>query len=314
MVHGATDARLFRRHQPFTGRPRSLWPLWIAATRRDLEWLLDWTPAHFPRDSYGLSYLTARTSTNIPTRGRVPIPTGARSLYNYGRNEVQNFLISNALFWLDKFTTLTGCAWMRSPPCCIWTIRARRASGYRTATAGAKNLDAIDFLKRMNEVAYFAIPRVLDHRGGVHGVAERVAPDVSRRAGVQHLKWNMGWMNDTLHYFSKDPVFRRYEHNKLTFSLLYASAKISCCLFLPRLKWSTKEFPACNKMPGDMWQQFANLRLAARLPIRASWEEAAVHGAGVRAAARVERSREPGLASAGNNEFASRACSNWSAT
>jgi len=120
--------------------------------------LLDWTPAHFPRDSYGLIILTARTSTNIPTAAGYPSRLG-HALYNYGRNEVQNFLISNALFWLDKYH-IDGLRVDAVASCCIWTIRAKRRVDTEPLRR-ARESGCHRFLKRMNEVAYLRFPGVL---------------------------------------------------------------------------------------------------------------------------------------------------------
>src|SRR5947207_1966266 len=185
-------------------------------------------------------------------------PEWGTLVYNYGRNEVQNYLISNALFWLDKYH-IDGLR-VDAVASMLYLDYSRKPGEWiPNQFGGRENLHAIDFIKRMNEVAHGKFPGVLT-------IAEESTswPAVSRPVYLGGLgfsfKWNMGWMNDTLKYFSHDPVHRKYEHNKLTFSLLYAFNEN----FL--LPFSHDELvhgknSLLHKMPGDLWQQFANLRL-----------------------------------------------------
>jgi len=220
--------------------------------------LLDWTPAHFPRDDHGLAWFDGTHLYEHADPRQGAHPDWGTLVYNYGRHEVQNYLISNALFWLDKYhidglrvdavASMLYLDYSRSP-----------GEWVPNQFGGRENLDAIAFLKRMNEVAHGRFPGILT-------IAEESTswPMVSRPTYLGGLgfsfKWNMGWMHDTLSYFSKNPIHRKYEHNKLTFSLLYAFSENFVLPFSHDEVVHGKN-SLLHKMWGDMWQQFANLRL-----------------------------------------------------
>jgi 1,4-alpha-glucan branching enzyme len=226
--------------------------------RHGIGVILDWVPAHFPKDEAGLGYFdgTHLYEHADPRQGEQP--DWNTFVFNYGRREVQSFLTGNALFWFDKYH-VDGLR-VDAVAAMLYLDYARRDGQWIPNRYGGKeNLDALDFLRRLNAQVYGAYPDVMM-------VAEESTawPMVSRPTHLGGLgfglKWNMGWMHDTLDYMSQEPVFRSYHHNKITFSLLYAFTENFV------LPYSHDEVvygkrSMIGKMAGDEWQKFANLRL-----------------------------------------------------
>ena len=219
--------------------------------------LVDWVVGHFPKDDWALARFdgTALYEHADPRLGEHP--DWGTLVFNYGRHEVRNFLLANALYWIEEFH-LDGLR-VDAVASMLYLDYSRREGEWVTNRFGGReNLEAIDFIKEVNAVLY-------QHHPTVMLVAEESTswPAVSRPTYLGGLgfgfKWNMGWMNDTLVYFSKDPVHRRYHHHELTFALLYAFTE-NFILPLSHDEVAHGKGSLLGKMPGDRWQQFANLR------------------------------------------------------
>lgn len=219
--------------------------------------ILDWVPSHFPTDEHALGFFdgTHLYEHASPLKGFHP--DWASYIFNYGRNEVRSFLLSSALYWMDVYHA-DGLRVDAVASMLYLDYSRQQGDWVPNIYGGNENLEAISFLRRLNEEVY-------KHHSDTHTTAEESTawPAVSRPVYVGGLgfgmKWDMGWMHDTLLYMSKDPIHRRYHHNMLTFRMLYAFNE-NFVLPLSHDEVVYGKGSLIRKMPGDDWQRFANLR------------------------------------------------------
>ncbi|MGQ0442500.1 MAG: 1,4-alpha-glucan branching protein GlgB [Methylophilaceae bacterium] len=244
------------------GTPDDLRFLIDACHQAHIGVILDWVPGHFPKDDWALARFdgTALYEHEDPRLGEHQ--DWGTYIFNYGRNEVRTFLISNAYFWLKEFH-IDGLR-VDAVASMLYLDYSRKAGEWLpNKFGGRENLEVIDFIKYLNELVHHDFPGALT-------IAEESTawPAVSRPVYLGGLgfsmKWNMGWMNDTLSYIENDPVHRRYHHDKLTFGQLYAYSENFVLPFSHDEVVHGKK-SLLDKMPGDAWQKFANLRLLLTL-------------------------------------------------
>jgi 1,4-alpha-glucan branching enzyme len=240
------------------GTPQELMYLVEKLHEAGIGVILDWVPSHFPGDAHGLykfdgSHLFEHAD---PRKGFHP--DWKSYIFNYGRNEVRAFLISNALFWLDRYH-VDGLR-VDAVASMLYLDYSRKHGEWETNMYGGnENLEAVSFLKEFNEAVYSHFPDV-----------QTIAEESTSFTGVSRpvytgglgfgMKWMMGWMHDSIKYFSTDPLYRKYHHNQITFSLIYAFTE-NFMLPFSHDEVVYGKGSMVNKMPGDEWQKFANLRL-----------------------------------------------------
>ena len=240
------------------GPPEDLMYLIDALHRRGVGVILDWVPSHFPSDAHGLGYFDGTHLFEHADPRQGYHPDWQSLIFNYDRSEVRSFLLSSALFWVDKFHAdglrVDAVASM------LYLDYSRKAGEWiPNAYGGRENLGAISFLRRLND-------EIRARHPGVLTIAEESTswPMVSRPTHVGglgfHMKWDMGWMNDTLEYMELDPIHRRFHHDKLTFRRVYAYSE-NFVLPLSHDEVVHLKKALVTKMPGDDWRRFANLRL-----------------------------------------------------
>jgi 1,4-alpha-glucan branching enzyme len=240
------------------GTPQDLMYLIDHLHQEGIGVILDWVPSHFPGDEHGLAFFDGTHLYEHADPRKGYHPDWSSYIFNYGRNEVRSFLISSAVFWLEKYHAdglrVDGVASM------LYLDYSRKAGEWiPNEFGGRENLESIHFLREMNREVYASVP-------GIQTIAEESTswPLVSRPLYIGGLgfgyKWDMGWMHDTLDYLAHDPIHRKYHHNKLTFRSVYAFSE-SFVLSLSHDEVVHGKGSLVNKMPGDVWRKLANLRL-----------------------------------------------------
>src|SRR5208283_470912 len=220
--------------------------------------ILDWVPSHFPSDAHGLAYFDGTHLYEHADSRQGFHPDWKTHIFNYGRTEVRSFLMSSAMFWLDKYH-IDGLRVDAVASMLYLDYSRNEGEWIPNQFGGRENLEAIDFLRRFNLEAYKEHPDIQ-----TYAEESTSYPMVSRPAHLGGLgfgfKWDMGWMHDTLKYFQQDPIHRQYHHNKLTFRMLYSWHE-NFVLPLSHDEVVHGKGSLIGKMPGDEWQRFANLRL-----------------------------------------------------
>jgi 1,4-alpha-glucan branching enzyme len=240
------------------GNPKEFKVLIDKLHQNDIGVILDWVPSHFPEDAHGLGFFDGSHLYEHPDRRKGYHPDWKSLIFNYGRNEVRAYLISNAMFWMDQFHV--DALRVDAVASMIYLDYSREEGEWEPNIYGNnENLDAISFLKEMNQQLYASFE-------GIQTIAEESTAfsGVSRPVDLGGLgfgmKWMMGWMHDTLEYFKKESIYRKHHQNDITFSLTYAFSENFMLPFShDEVVYGKKSL--LDRMPGDEWQRFANLRL-----------------------------------------------------
>jgi 1,4-alpha-glucan branching enzyme len=240
------------------GTPQDFMYLVDCLHQRGIAVILDWVPSHFPTDEHGLAYFDGTHLFEHSDARQGFHPDWKTLIFNYGRDEVRSFLLSSAMFWLDKYH-VDGLRVDAVASMLYLDYSRKEGEWLPNKYGGRENLEAIEFLRQFNIEAYKEYP-------GIQTFAEESTswPMVSRPIYLGGLgfglKWDMGWMHDTLEYFAHDPIHRKYHHNQLTFRMLYSFTE-NFVLPLSHDEVVHGKGSLIGKMPGDEWQKFANLRL-----------------------------------------------------